>query len=241
MSEQLVTTQPKASALNVMASRFNVEPDKLLNTLKATVFKGASNEELLALVVVANSYGLNPLTKEIYAFPAKGGGIVPVVSVDGWNNLANSHPQMDGIEFETNNDANGKLESVTCTIWRKDRSRPVKVTEYISECRRNTEPWKMEHRMLRHKALIQGVRVAFGFSGIYDEDDASAIDVNSRVVEIQSATRVIKQSPETAKLANALIAPEATPEPEPEPATQIDPDWPEASQPDAAELERRGK
>lgn len=158
-----------------MAGRFNVEPDKLLGTLKNTVFKGASNDELLALVVVANEYGLNPLTKEIYAFPAKGGGIVPVVSVDGWNNVANSHPQMDGMEFEFEHDDQGKLVSCTCIIWRKDRNRPIKVTEYLSECRRSTDPWKMEHRMLRHKALIQCARVAFGFSGVYDEDDARQI------------------------------------------------------------------
>jgi len=102
----------KLSALNVMASKFNVESDKLLATLKNTVFKGASNEELLSLVVVSNTDGLNPLTKEIYAFPAKGGGIVPIVSVDGRIRMANDHPQMDGVEFEDNNDASGKLESV---------------------------------------------------------------------------------------------------------------------------------
>ena len=32
----------------------------------------------------------------------------------------------------------------------------------------------MESRMLRHKATIQGARVAFGFSGITDEDEAAA-------------------------------------------------------------------
>ena len=168
-----------------MASRFNVEPAKLLGTLKNTVFKGASDDELLALVVVANEYGLNPLTKEIYAFPAKGGGIVPVVSVDGWNNVANSHPQMDGMEFEFAHDEGGKLVSCTCIIWRKDRNRPIKVTEYLSECRRNTDPWRMEHRMLRHKALIQCARVAFGFSGVYDEDDARTITGN--VMDVPAA------------------------------------------------------
>jgi phage recombination protein Bet len=167
--------QPKLSALNLMASKFSVEPDKLLGTLKGTVFKGATNEELLALVVVANSYGLNPLTKEIYAFPAKGGGIVPVVSVDGWIRMTNDHPQCDGIEFESQHDSEGRLVAVTCKIHRKDRSHPTIVTEYLAECRRNTEPWKMEHRMLRHKALIQCARVAFGFSGIHDEDEAKDI------------------------------------------------------------------
>jgi phage recombination protein Bet len=165
----------KLSALNLMASKFSVEPDKLLGTLKSTCFKGATNEELLALVVVANSYGLNPLTKEIYAFPAKGGGIVPVVSVDGWIRMANDHPQTDGIEFESAHDSEGRLVSVTCRIYRKDRAHPTVVTEYLAECKRNTDPWKMEHRMLRHKALIQCCRVAFGFSGIVDEDEARDI------------------------------------------------------------------
>ena len=158
-----------------MASRFNVEPAKLLATLKSTVFKGASDDELMALCIVANEYGLNPMTKEIYAFPAKGGGIVPVVSVDGWINIINSHPQMDGLDFEMEVDAQGAPVSCTAIIYRKERSRPIKVTEYYSECKRGTDPWKMAHRMLRHKALIQCARVAFGFSGIYDEDEARDI------------------------------------------------------------------
>lgn len=174
MSNQLSTaTAPKTSALAVMAGRINVEPAKLLQTLKNTVFKGASDDELLALVVVANEYRLNPLTKEIYAFPAKGGGIVPVVSIDGWVSMVNDHPAMDGMEFEEHYTEAGKLEAITCKLWRKDRNRPIMVTEHLSECRRNTEPWKMEHRMLRHKALMQCARYAFGFSGITDEDEAA--------------------------------------------------------------------
>lgn len=173
MSELATTTpQPRASALAVMAEKYHVEPSKLLDTLKNTVFRGASNDELLALVVVSNEYGLNPLTKEIYAFPAKNGGIVPVVSIDGWIRMMNDHPQFDGIDYEFQHDEQGRLVSCTSIIYRKDRSHPTRVTEYLNECRRNTEPWKMESRMLRHKATIQGARVAFGFSGITDEDEA---------------------------------------------------------------------
>jgi phage recombination protein Bet len=196
-----------------MASRFNVEPQKLHETLKNTVFKGASDSEMMTLVVVANEYGLNPLTKEIYAFPAKGGGIVPVVSIDGWIHLANSHPQMDGLDFEFAHDEGGKLVSCTCIIHRKDRSRPVKVTEYLAECRRGTEPWKMEHRMLRHKALIQCSRVAFGFSGIVDDEEAVSLrDVTpppaavipTTVEKPKKATRQPKEEPEEPRRALTL-------------------------------------
>ncbi|WP_226948802.1 recombinase RecT [Rhizorhabdus wittichii] len=166
------------SALQMMAERLNVPSTVLKSTLMNTVFKGAKDDEFVALVIVANEYQLNPLTKEIYAFPAKGGGIVPVISVDGWNTIMNRHPMFDGIEFNDIPDADGNLLAIESVIYRKDRTRPIKVIEYLDECKRSTEPWKMmPARMLRHKALIQGARLAFGFSGIYDQDDAEVGDI----------------------------------------------------------------
>lgn len=188
--ETQLTTQSRNSALSVMAEKFSVDPAKLLETLKHTVFKGASNEELMALAVVANTYGLNPFTKELYAFPAKGGGIVPVVSVDGWLRMMNDHPQFDGIEHQDEHDAKGDLVSCTAIIYRKDRSHPTKVTEYLAECYRNTDPWKMKHRMLRHKATIQCARVAFGFSGLMDEDEGERLrDVTPKPKPIKGEAR----------------------------------------------------
>ncbi len=170
--------QRPPSALELMAGRLNVPTPMLRDTLMNTVFKGAKDDEFVALVIVANEYQLNPLTKEIYAFPAKGGGIVPVISVDGWNTIMNRHPMFDGIEFNDIPDADGNLLAIESVIYRKDRTRPIKVIEYLDECKRSTEPWKMmPARMLRHKALIQGARLAFGFSGIYDQDDAEVGDI----------------------------------------------------------------
>ncbi|MFU8928328.1 recombinase RecT [Acinetobacter puyangensis] len=149
----------------------DVDPIQLKQTLTDTVFKGASDVQLVSLLIVANQYKLNPFTKEIYAFPAKGGGITPVVGIDGWARIINDNPLTDGIQFEQDD------ESCTCKIYRKDRSHPIIVTEYLSECQGTSEPWKKyPKRMLRHKALIQCARVAFGFSGIYDEDEVKRID-----------------------------------------------------------------
>jgi len=194
-------TTPKASALAVMASRFSVDPAKLLETLKNTAFKGATNDEMMALVIVSNEYGLNPLTKEIYAFPAKGGGIVPVVSIDGWLNIMNNHPQFDGIDYEWLHEGE-KLIACTSVIHRKDRTHPTRVTEYLDECQRNTDPWKMKHRMLRHKATIQGARVAFGFSGITDEDEARETPP-MRDVTPSASTSKLFQSPQPSALNGA--------------------------------------
>lgn len=162
----------RPTAIQAMASRLNMTPAKLQETLRNTVFKGASDAEFAALIVVANEYKLNPLTKEIFAFPAKGGGITPVVSVDGWVRIIQEHPQCDGFEFNDFVDDSGNLYAIECVMYRRDRTRPVKVTEYMDECRGNGPAWqKTPKRMLRHRALIQAGRYAFGFSGIYGEGD----------------------------------------------------------------------
>ncbi len=171
-----VTPLQKPSLLAVMASKFNMDAETFGKTVRATVMPANhTNEQFGALMMVAHQYDLNPVLKEIYAFPAKGGGIVPIVSIDGWLNLINSHPESDGFEVEFTDDANGEPVSCTVRMFRKDRTRPTVVTEYLSECIRATDPWKMKHRMLRHKAVIQAARYAFGFSGIYDEDEGAKI------------------------------------------------------------------
>src|SRR5512139_160090 len=129
----------RPGALAVMAGRLDVEPAKLFETLKATCFKGASSEEMLALVVVANEYHLNPILREMYAFPSKGGGITPIVSYDGWVKIVNRQDTFDGVRFEWHEDDTGALHSCTCTIFVKGRSQAVIVREHLIECARNTE------------------------------------------------------------------------------------------------------
>ncbi|NHB94543.1 phage recombination protein Bet [Photorhabdus cinerea] len=148
-----------------------VQEGELIETLKATAFRGnATEQQFVALLIVANQYNLNPWTKEIYAFPDKTAGIVPVVGVDGWARIINENKNFDGMEFEQDD------ESCTCKIYRKDRTHPTSVTEFMSECKRSTQPWQSHpKRMLRHKAMIQCARLAFGFAGIYDQDEAERI------------------------------------------------------------------
>jgi len=217
MSTELATTTTKpATAIGLMASRLSIEPNKLTQVLKSTVFSACRNdEEMAALVVVSNEYGLNPLLKEIYAFPAKGGGIVPMIPVDGWVKMVNNHSQMDGMEFDTINDDKGDLYAVTCRLFRKDRAKPIVVTEYLSECKRNTDPWKMEHRMLRHKALMQCARYAFGFSGIHDEDEATDIGMRDVTPTTVARTEAIDPFKTIEAKAETQQAPPEQPAPQP--------------------------
>ncbi len=184
MSTALVTLSAQ------LAEKFDMGDGKdVSDILKATAFKSStqvSDAQMTALLVVANQYGLNPFTREIFAFPDKG-GIVPVVGVDGWSRIMNDHAQFDGMEFKQD------AESCTCIIYRKDRSHSISATEYMSECKRSTQPWQSHpKRMLRHKAMIQAARLAFGFGGIYDQDEAERIvEVKGEVVE--SSAKVVKE------------------------------------------------
>lgn len=198
-----------ATLTNSFAARFGLgdNQDELITTLKATAFKGGNvtDAQMTALMLVAQQYNLNPWLKEIYAFPDKG-GIVPVVGVDGWARILNDHPQFDGMEYEQDD------EKCTCIIFRKDRSHAIKVTEYMAECRRsNAGPWQTHpRRMLRHKATIQCARLAFGFGGIYDQDEAERIierdmgTIDSSTGEVLSAPKALPAYADEQLTANKL-------------------------------------
>lgn len=194
MSNAVAELRPKPKLLERMADRFGVDPDKMLTTLKSTAFKGdVSTEQMMALLIVAEQYNLNPWTKEIYAYPDRN-GIVPVVGVDGWSRIINSDTNFDGMDFKEPDDGSW----IECTIHRKDRSHPVSVREYLSECKRDMGPWKTHpRRMLRHKAMIQCARLAFGFAGIYEPDEAERIQeaVEKEAVKIDPRGDVSSADP----------------------------------------------
>lgn len=214
----LITTQ-----INELAVRFDLpQSEELYQVLKATAFKGdVTDAQLSALLIVANQYKLNPWTKEIYAFPDKKNGIIPVVSVDGWARIINSHPAFDGMDFAfseqmvTMEGAGSPAPAWTeCVIHRKDRSHPTVIREFLDEVYREPfkpkdggyvtkGPWQTHpKRFSRHKAMIQCARMAFGFGGIYDDDEAS------RIMENTQPAKVI--DPNTGEISDKTASPNKT-------------------------------
>lgn len=171
--------QKPRNALEAMAARLQVSPAGLKDTLVKTVFSACKSEaEFIALTIVANAYDLNPLTKEIYAFPKKGGGIMPMISYDGWIKIMNSHPQTDGFEFNHTLNEKGDAIAVEGVFYRKDRSRPTKKMVYLKEFKRNTEPWNNSpNHMLDVRCLCHTVRLALGINaGVEGDADIDVID-----------------------------------------------------------------
>jgi phage recombination protein Bet len=192
---ELVIAQAKKLALNL---DIQGDTNELIDTLKATAFKikdgVVSDAQMTALMIVAQQYGLNPWVKQIYA----------VVGVDGWLSIINKHPQYDGVEFNYADELITPDGGKPCPIWcevkiyRKDLTRPIIVREYLDEVYRPAfegfnkdtkqkfainSAWQSHtKRFLRHKTLIQGARIAFGFSGIYDEDEAENLIPSEKII-----------------------------------------------------------
>jgi len=201
----------KASPIYGLAAKFQIEPEKLVDVLRGTVIKpdkngrAATNEEMAAFCIVAQQYGLNPFTREIHAFVSGDKGVVPVVGIDGWTKIVNSHSDFDGCEFVDEADEQGRPISITCKMYVRGRSHAVCITERFAECKRNTQPWNtMPWRLLRHKSYMQAARYAFGLSGIYDEDEARDViravptgtaDPLSRTKKVAAAIETITADP----------------------------------------------
>lgn len=171
--QRAIAASKSRSALETLAARLSVSPSVLQQTLMATVFKGCSNSEFVALVIIANAHDLNPLLREIYAFPKKGGGIQAIVGYDGWIKIANNHPQFDGIEFLHVEDDKGNLKAIEGVLYRKDRKYPTKKMVYLREFKRNTDPWNnAPAHMLDVRCFCQTVRLGLGVSlGVEGDED----------------------------------------------------------------------
>jgi phage recombination protein Bet len=260
MASDMQTTDQAQPALgrtliHKLAERFGVAPAKLLPTLRDTCFRVDKGEvtdaQMMQLLVVADQYDLNPFTRELFAFQDKWGRVVPCVSVDGWSRIINEHPQMDGVEYVYSDEIVQMPGAKPCPAWceavfyRKDRKVPIRVREYLDETYRSGSvpgPWQSHtKRFLRHKAHIQGARIAFGFAGIYDEDEAA------RIIEQAKAPTARPVQQDKAELAAKLkalaqehnpLAPnvdgaaEAVPVEVERPALDVDPDTGEVLPPE---------
>jgi phage recombination protein Bet len=192
--KEVAVSKPKENALVLLAERLKIDANTMKNILRRGAFKECiTDEELMGAIVIANTYGLNPLLNEIYVYPANN-KLLHTVPIDGWIKIVNRQKSFNGVELieneapENDKETPGGLKSVTATFYRKDTDHPVVITEYMNECYNGKKvPWqKWPRRMLRHKAYIQGGRLAYGLAGIYSQDEAERI-IEAEIIEEQSS------------------------------------------------------
>ena len=117
---------------------------------------------ILSLLRMMQNLHLDPLCDEIGFTQYDDGQWQVFITIEGCSKLLNQHPQFNGLVFnQADTFIDGVPEWMECTIYRKDRTVPTTVREYLTEVRGENPIWqKMPRRMLRHRALQQCVRLA---------------------------------------------------------------------------------
>jgi hypothetical protein len=134
--------------------------------------------DLERLLAASLRYNLDPTGREIFLVPDHAGGApILVVGVDGWSRILNESKQFAGLRFRESLELEGGIPAwIECSIFRWDRRVATTVREYLCEVRGASSAWITHpRRMLRHKAMVQCARVAFGMSDIVDPDEAARI------------------------------------------------------------------
>jgi len=160
------------SIISTYAASRHMEKEALISTLMKTIAPPeASMEDIVGFLQIAHRFDLDPWAKEIFMIRSRG-KVSTYVGIDGYSKIVNRQPEYDGCEFTYDQDPDGSITAVTCTMWRKDRTHPMAVTEFYVECvpPSPSEAWKRSPgRMLRHRAFVQAARLCFGISGALDE------------------------------------------------------------------------
>jgi hypothetical protein len=109
---------------------------------------------------------LDPKADEIDLVQYEAGQWQALITVNGWAKLINAQPAFCGIEFAESKEHDGTIPRwMSCTIYRTDRVKPITVKEYLVELKTEHPCWQMmPRRMLRHRAMQQCARLAFGIT-----------------------------------------------------------------------------
>jgi len=155
---------PLAKALKRAAQEITMTPKELTAWLSQyPQLSEATQETCLRLIA---EYRLNPRADELDLIQFEEGRWQVFITVNGWAKLINAHPAFCGIEFiEASELEEGVPLWMGCAIYRTDRVKPIVVKEYFSEMKTEHVAWQqMPRRMLRHRAMQQCARLAFGIT-----------------------------------------------------------------------------
>ena len=142
---------------------------EMVDTIKQTVCKGASDAQLRMFIEVCRSTGLNPFLKEIWYVADKG---IIMAARDGYLRVANENPQFDGMETRVERDDNKIPIKAVCTVWRKDRGHPITCEAYFSEYKKAGPVWSQyPAAMISKVAEVLALKRSFAINGVVSEEE----------------------------------------------------------------------
>ncbi len=170
-----------------------------LELIKATVAKGATDNELKLFLYRCKNMGLDPLKPGMVHFIKYGSspGTI-VVGIEGFRSKAARTGKLSGIKRGVINDDKGKLVGGWCEVFRSDWQHSAREEVLLSEYSTGKAMWaKMPSTMIKKVAEVAALRMAFAdeLGGVYAEEelertvvnDTQAKELTSRVKETQPA------------------------------------------------------
>jgi len=150
--------------LEKTAQRLHTEIE-ILKTWLATHPYLPSNTQI-HLLHLMNKYQLDPWCEELVCYRNEAQEINILITIDGWYKIINQQSSFSGMSLrESTTLTEGIPDWIECCIYRHDRILPIVVKEYLIELQTAQDNWqKMPRRMLRHRAIQQCARLAFGIS-----------------------------------------------------------------------------
>lgn len=162
---------------------------EMIDTIKQTVAKGATDAQLKMFIEICRTTGLNPFLKEIWYVAEKG---IIMAGRDGYLRVANEHPMFDGIESRVERDANDKPVKAICSVWRKDRSHPTTCEAYLSEYKKSSPVWtQYPSAMLMKVAEVLALKRSFSINGVVSEEEIGHDGAGTREAAQEVAKRKI--------------------------------------------------
>jgi hypothetical protein len=228
-NQNQLAVRPRAS--QILATLVGMEPNAMLDTIKAQCFKGnpanISDSQLAAFVSIAAEMGVNPLLPGmLYAYPSSGGSIVPMMGPDAVFKKLTEHKDVESWEVAVfPEDVTQPPTHAVAKIYRRSTEKPLVYTAVLSEWKIGANPnWNSRPRhMLSLRAIKQCARqVIHGIP--FDEDERVMMDAIN-VTPGGEAPPVRPPAPERKKRGAATVQEnvqeaEVTTTPEPQKAAE---------------------
>ena len=190
---------PMAKTLKYAAQAVGMTPASLTTWFSQYPQLSETTQETCLRLIA--EYRLNPRADEIDLIQFEEGRWQVFITVNGWAKLINAHPAFCGIEFsEASELEEGVPLWMGCAIYRTDRVKPIEVKEYFTEMKTEHAAWQqMPRRMLRHRAMQQWARLAFGITVPECKPSSSSVSALPRaapsaVRSLSGARRLTTQS-----------------------------------------------
>jgi phage recombination protein Bet len=146
------------------------ERREVIEAIKQTVCRGATDAQLRLFMEVCKATGLNPFIKgEIWYVAEKG---IIMAGRDGYLRVANEHPAFDGMETRVERDERDVPIKAVCTVWRKDRRHPTISEAYYSEYKKTSSVWQQyPSAMISKVAETLALKRSFAINGTVTEEE----------------------------------------------------------------------